>query len=216
MLKLTFFRQVWDHKTVIMRLSSTFLWRSEGRLTRALRSRLHGPSLVVDVSRPCLQVIFFPEIPWTHWAPDRSLRPVSTYRAEEWEAPERHYRQDQMDLFLSRPHDPVLNTLPPWRRSQPIGINAVTLHQEWASPHSLIYDRRDDFQKPRLPLIPSHLALFPVVDVVEPSGEELCPGRRQDILSSVKSRRERTRAAEAYKFILLHQREVILRAHAGN
>lgn len=121
-----------------------------------------------------------------------------------------------MDLFPSRPHDPVPTRFPPRRRSQPIGILAVTLQEERASRHSLIYDQLDDFQEPRLPLIPSHLALFPVVDVVEPSGEELCADPRQDILSSMKSGRERTRAAEAYKFILLHQREVILRAQAGN
>lgn len=62
--------------------------------------------------------------------------------------------------------------LPPSRRSPPISIHAVTLQEERDSGRALFYDCRDDFQRPRLLLIPSHLALSPVVDIVEP-----LPGR---------------------------------------
>lgn len=59
--------------------------------------------------------------------------------------------------------------------SPPISIHVVTLQEEWDSGRSLIYDCHDDFQGPRLLLIPSHLALSPVVDIVELSLGRVMP-----------------------------------------
>lgn len=136
------------------------------------RSLLHGSALVVDVSTICLQVI----------SCDKCV--LNILRSRQVAQPCLHLSSggvrgawatltagsDGFFSFQATRSCPAM--LPPSRRSPPISIHAVTLQEERDSGRALFYDCRDDFQRPRLLLIPSHLALSPVVDIVEP-----LPGR---------------------------------------
>lgn len=154
-------RELWDGDTVLVKLRQCFSQEVTDRLARMVWSSRYGSTLV-DVSCTCLQVIFSRyslNTPSSRQIAQACLHLSSGGVRGAWVT-----LTAGSDGFFFYPGHTILSRHASSLTSLPtIGIHAVTLQEEWERRRSLIYDCRDDFQKPRLPLIPSHLALPPVV-----------------------------------------------------
>lgn len=207
-LKRMFWRELWDGDTVLVRLRQCFSQEVTDTLARMVWSSRYGSTLV-DVSSTCLQVIFSRyslNTPSSRQIAQACLHLSSVGVRGAWVT-----LTAGSDGFFFYPGHTILSRHASSLTSLP------TIGNSRCNPSGRV--RAPALPNLRLPPWLSEAAATP--HPLSPRSaprrcEELCPDRRQDILSSMKSGRERTRAAEAYKFILLHQREVILRAHAGN
>lgn len=152
-----FWRELRDRNAVLVRLRQCFSQEVTDRLARMVWS-FRYVSTVVDVSCTCLQVIFLRyslNTPSSRQIAQPCLHLSSGGVRGAWVT-----LTAGSDGFFFYPGHTILSRHASSLTSLPaIGIHAVTLQEEWERRRSLIYDCRDDFQKPRLPLIPSHLAL---------------------------------------------------------